>query len=390
MAAANCSFTCLQAQRSWSSAPRRCRAAVVRCRAAADSAAGAAVQQAAAEASAAWTAEPAAAAAAAEVDSGQQHEDEDEYLEMPEAQHVILQPDFLDVAPQLRAHFDQRVGNPLKTTADRFVWDHWHVPGQYNLMRTPADRFFPAQLYDRLEDALVEYGERQLGCRGISPIWLSYYVHGHRQGWHSDAPHGPFAFVLSLTRWEERRFSGGETMLLQPWVLDYWWHFDPARGTEMPQLMTLVPPHFNQLTVFDGRIPHAVQQVEGTYDPLEARIVLHGWFTQPAPFFAGSLSKEAATPALNACLDGLYAALGVLPPAVGIATVRLRIAGGSGGVADLQWLANTLVARPQAGEEPEDVCGATLATIAEHLLAAAFPPSADGGDTHITLPFIFE
>lgn len=147
----------------------------------------------------------------------------------------------------------------------------------------------------------------------------SYYVHGHRQGWHSDAPHGPFAFVLSLTRWEERRFSGGETMLLQPWVLDYWRHFDPAKGTETPQLvrasccysagrrqggeslpqaasvglhsanvsstllqgshipspflqpgpapllsllqMTLVPPRFNQLTVFDGRIPHAVQPV---------------------------------------------------------------------------------------------------------------------------------
>lgn len=149
---------------------------------------------------------------------------------------------------------------------------------------------------------------------GTLPCLRSYYVHGSRQGWHTDAPHGPFAFVLSLTRWEERRFSGGETMLLQPWVLDYWRHFDPAKGTETPQLvrwkpvpgvgcrkeamggwllspfgkqpahlllccigfssprfssagpgpllqMTLVPPRFNQLTVFDGRIPHAVQQV---------------------------------------------------------------------------------------------------------------------------------
>lgn len=174
-------------------------------------------------------------------------------------------------------------------------------------------------------------------------------------------------------------------------------------------------------------------QVEGTHDPLEARIVLHGWFTQPAPFFAGeplhgghgglppspgmlcwllrpamnaldpsllhnlpamsdagSLSEEAATPALNACLDGLYAVVGTLPPAVGVVSLRLHVAGDTGRVADLRWLANTLVARPQAGEDPEDVCGATLATIAEHLLAATFPPSADGGDTHITLPFIFE
>lgn len=33
----------------------------------------------------------------------------------------------------------------------------------------------------RLEDALVEYGERVLGCRGISPVWLSYYISGCRQ-----------------------------------------------------------------------------------------------------------------------------------------------------------------------------------------------------------------
>lgn len=35
-------------------------------------------------------------------------------------------------------------------------------------------------------------------------------------------------------------------------------------------------------------------QVEGTHDPLEARIVLHGWFTQPAPFFAGAVCRMAA------------------------------------------------------------------------------------------------
>ena len=39
---------------------------------------------------------------------------------------------------------------------------------------------------------------------------------------HTDADNGPFSFTLSLTRWEERRFTGGETVLLSPWVLDYW------------------------------------------------------------------------------------------------------------------------------------------------------------------------
>ncbi len=61
------------------------------------------------------------------------------------------------------------------------MWDYWHVPDQYTLLRTPADQFFPEEAYQQLEDALLEYGEEHLGCRGMSPVWLSYYVDGCRQ-----------------------------------------------------------------------------------------------------------------------------------------------------------------------------------------------------------------
>lgn len=74
-----------------------------------------------------------------------------------------------------------RFEDPLKTRGDRFVWDFWHVEGQYSLMRTPAHEFFPRKLSDALEDALIFFGESRLGCRGISPIWLSYYIDGCRQ-----------------------------------------------------------------------------------------------------------------------------------------------------------------------------------------------------------------
>ena len=77
-----------------------------------------------------------------------------------------------------------RFSNPLHTTGQRFVWDYWHVPNQYTLLRTPADQFFPEDHYQQLEDGLLDYGEQQLGCRGISPIWLSYYVDGCRQVTH--------------------------------------------------------------------------------------------------------------------------------------------------------------------------------------------------------------
>ena len=110
--------------------------------------------------------------------------------------------------------------------------------------------------------------------------------------------------------------------------------------------------------------------------------------TGPLP--AGSLSEEEATPGLNACLDELYRALAALPPATGTVTLRLEVAGDNGRVSDIQWLASTLVARPQAGQEPWEVTDATLATIAQHCFRARFPPSADGGGTAITLPFVFE
>ena len=59
----------------------------------------------------------------------------------------------------------------------------------------------------------------------------------------------------------------------------------------------LVEPRFNRLTVFDGRYPHGVRPVEGTRDPLKARLVLHGWFTDPTPFFEGErpLTLEQAS-----------------------------------------------------------------------------------------------
>ena len=111
--------------------------------------------------------------------------------------------------------------------------------------------------------------------------------------------------------------------------------------------------------------------------------------THPAVIAAGSLGEEEATPALNACLDLLYAALGELPPVVGTVTLRLQVAA-EGKVADLHWLGNTLVARPQGVPpgEPWEAVDASLACIAEHCLAASFPTS--DGPTAITLPFVFE
>lgn len=104
---------------------------------------------------------------------------------------------------------------------------------------------------------------------------------GCRQELHCDARHGLAAFVLSLTHWEQRRFSGGETHLLSDLATNFWQHYDVDTVIQRDKLMRFVEPHFNQLTVFDPRIPHGVNEVRGTQDPLQARLVLHGWFVEP-------------------------------------------------------------------------------------------------------------
>lgn len=106
--------------------------------------------------------------------------------------------------------------------AERFCWDYWHVPNQYTLLRTPANDFFPEDVFEQLESQLLRFGQERLGCGNISPVWLSAYVHGCRQEMHADLPHGPWAFVLSVTLPPPRKFTGGETFILRPHVLDYW------------------------------------------------------------------------------------------------------------------------------------------------------------------------
>ena len=50
-------------------------------------------------------------------------------------------------------------------------------------------------------------------------------------------------------------------------------------------LLTFV--HLSSELLRDVPVCAAAMQVSGTMDPREGRIVLHGWFTSPSPFFSG-------------------------------------------------------------------------------------------------------
>ena len=44
--------------------------------------------------------------------------------------------------------------------------------------------------------------------------------------------------MLSLTDWEHRSFTGGETVIFQPHMLDFWSSFDPAKGFEFKDMVS--------------------------------------------------------------------------------------------------------------------------------------------------------
>ncbi len=246
---------------------------------------------------------------------------------------------FAPEARALRKTFDERFADPRSTRGDRFMWDWWHVPGQYTALRTPAWTYFPRKTYESFHRRLVAWGRETLGCHDISPPWLSCYIDGCRQELHGDLPHGPFAFVYSLTNWTRRVFAGGETLLLRDEVLDFWLDVRSVRAVEESELLRAIEPRFDRLTVFDPRIPHGVRTVTGTRDPREGRLVIHGWFVQPRPFVRGPLPVRTLSTRIEELGAQLGGWLGELPIA-GVLALAFDV-DRRGAVRDLRVLSDT-------------------------------------------------
>lgn len=211
---------------------------------------------------------------------------------------IILDQSLAPVSKKLRRHFETVTAD--RNDPDRFQWDWFHLPGRYNHLRTPAEKFFPERLHIELADRLRAFGRTQLGCKDISPIWLSNYVDGCEQRLHADRPHGPWAFVLALTP-SRPRYEGGETMFIAEKILNFWSNAgETGHAFEEPDILKRVPTRFGRLLVFDPRIPHGVTRVAGAQDPLHGRLVVHGWFTPPQPFVEGPVHSRQAEASLAA------------------------------------------------------------------------------------------
>jgi len=302
---------------------------------------------------------------------------------MAQRRSLLVVDRFAPEAKRLRAHFDARQADPRKADEGRFVWDFWHVPGQYTLLRTPAWRYFPKALYEAFHTRLVLWGRKNLGCHDISPPWLSCYVEGCRQELHGDLPHGPWAWVFSLTPWEGRTFRGGETLLLREPILDMWRDFVSERSVEEDEILEAVEPRMNRLVVFDPRIPHGVRRVEGTLDPREGRLVVHGWFVQPRPFLEGPLSPKALQSGIDAVSERVAPFLEAGLPLAGMVSLGFKVAA-SGEVTGAKVLSDTT--RVPAECEPER--RRLVKDVLARVKSLRFPKAK--GPSEVTLPLVFE
>jgi hypothetical protein len=104
-----------------------------------------------------------------------------------------------------------------------------------------------------------------------------------------DPPKGRWIYKLSLTHWDRRRFSGGETLILER---------PNGRPTLFrPQVVPIVgykvvDPGFNDLLVFDSRLAYGVEPLQGVMDPYDSRIVLYGHIREGGPVARGGLTRE--------------------------------------------------------------------------------------------------
>lgn len=222
------------------------------------------------------------------------------------------------------------------------------------------------------------WGRKNLGCWDISPPWLSCYTEGHYQDWHTDVPHGPWAFVLSLTT---KNLVGGETTLLNPLVLNYWKNFSDFKSREQDSLLVKIKPQFNRLIVFDPRIPHSVSKVEGAKDLDSARLVLHGWFTEPKTYIDGFLPKATTETKLNQAFEQILEAVNAHPIMTGVITLGIQV-NRVGRVTDLKFLTNNLITVD--GDKPRQFLAELLKIYSELQF------SKSKGTTKITLPLIFQ
>lgn len=290
--------------------------------------------------------------------------------------------DFLprDLAAAMRAGIDAHFADPMAHRAETHqVWNYWFVPDHYTYLRTRPEKIVKMKLVETFMTALRNWSLNTLGFGNITWPMLSLYVPGCRQSWHNDAGNGRFGFVYSLSR-DTRRTIGGDILIQRAGDPFRNYAARPAAGSD---LHDRIEPRFNRLVVFDDRLPHAVEQVDGSMDPVEGQFVLHGHLSESGPAVQGALSPaEIAEPVAAVLREFAEEAAARIALFHGPLSLRF-VVGKSGSVTACDVLLDRVI-HIDSGNADWDVL---LARIVERFKATEFPRKP--GETVVIQPVTF-
>ena len=163
---------------------------------------------------------------------------------------------------------------------------------------------------------------------------------------------------------------------------------DPVRRhVAMPQagrgLFDAIEPRFNRRVVFDDRLVHGVERVEGSMDPVEGRFVLHGHLRADGPVIAGALSAGQVTTAIAQVWSDFFKAAAARTRLYhGPIALRFQVAA-SGQVEGCAALMDRVTAREASDVGWSSLSDELVATLRRH----RFPQS--DGPTVVIQPFLF-
>jgi hypothetical protein len=288
--------------------------------------------------------------------------------------HVV--DDFLteDSALALRNDIEAHFADPGNHGPDQQIWNYWYVPDSYTYLRTSPDKVIARDKVDGFMQALSRWAAVNLGFAQVTWPNLSLYVPGCTQILHNDSTNGRMGYVYSLTR-NDRKTIGGETIVMQDKDLFRAFLDQAAAGSAM---FDRIEPRFNRLVLFDDRVPHVVQRVEGPMDPVEGRFVLHGHISEAGVIAQGGLHADQVKAAADEALRDVreQASLTVKGPLV----IRLTISA-HGSVDGIRPILDRL-----ASSANEDT-GLLRDAVIDTLSAARFPAATAA--TTANVPLIF-
>lgn len=294
----------------------------------------------------------------------------------------LVVDDFLPVAlaEAMRQDVEKHFGKPGAHRADTHqVWNYWFVPELYTYLRTMPEKVIEPQQVEKFVAALRQFSIDQCGMAKVSWPYLSLYVSGCKQGMHNDSGNGRFGFVYSLTQ-NSRLTSGGETVLYREGdhFREKLAHPSAGRG-----FYDLIEPRFNRLLIFDDRLAHAVERLEGSMDPLEGRFVLHGHLSEGGSIVTGALEAKFLAGALSAGLATRFnASATLLNGRHGPLVLRINI-DAAGNVTQCDVVADRVI-----HSDPSNAAWQPWLEGLLQLIARLRFPAADG-PTQIIYPIIF-